>query len=286
MSTDHIAKGRALEQAVKFIQESILKFSPDLKGSNFTIETNVRDTSSGVLHEIDVLVKTNLGTDFEAIWIFECKNWSKAVDKNEVIVFAEKVEALRASRGFLVAKSLTSHAQAQLEQKKRLEFIRCSEDFISPITDISIIHSVTDLLPIVLQIKDRNQPPSPDLLDLDWKKLECRLNGQPVDFLDYINPHIDDLVRQNAKNNQSKYLHCGTHWGEVSVQMVFSKGELMIGQVDVEYIVVPLKFFVIISRKKILSKFELEGRGRAYSFEPIQDFKNGKQLEIHMVQRL
>ena len=286
MSTKHINKGRALEQAVKLIQETILKSSPNLKGTDFTIETNVRDTSSGVLHEIDVLVKTHPGTDYEASWVFECKNWSTAVDKNEVIILAEKVEALGASRGFIVANNLTSHAQAQLEQKKRLEFIRCTEDFLSPLTHIEIIHSVTELLPIVLQIKDRNLPPSPDLRLLTLNNLDCRLNRQPIDFLSYIKPHVDDLIRENAKENRTKYMNSGTHWGELSVQMSFSNGELMIGQMDVEYIVIPLQFFVEIRRKKLLSKFELEGRGRAYSFEPIENFINGQQLEIHMVQRL
>src|SRR6267378_3078879 len=114
MSTEHIDKGRALEQAVKFIQETILESSPNLKGSDFTIENNVRDTSSGVLHEIDVLVITQPNTDYEAKIIFECKNWSKPVDKNEITILADKVEALQATKGFIVAKSLTSHAQAQL----------------------------------------------------------------------------------------------------------------------------------------------------------------------------
>jgi hypothetical protein len=257
-----------------------------LKGTDFTIETNVRDTSSGVLHEIDVLVKTHLKSDYEATWIFECKNWPKPVDKNQVIVFAEKVEALRANRGFIVAKELTKEALAQLKQKKRLEFIRCSEDFFSPITSMEIIYTTTELLPIVLQIKDRNFPPSPEPQKLDWKTLECRLNGQPIDFLSYIKPNIDDLIRNDGKNNHARYNNTGTHWGEITVQMSFSKGELMIGSMDVEYIVVPLKFFVETRRKKLLSKFELEGRGRAYSFEPIEDFENGKKLEIHVVQKL
>jgi hypothetical protein len=257
-----------------------------LAGTNFTIETNVRDTSSGVLHEIDVLVRTHPGTDYAATWIYECKNWAKAVDKNEVIIFAEKVEALRASKGFIVAKSLTTHAQAQLEQKKRLEFIRCSEDFLSPLTNIEIIYSTVELLPIVLQIKDRNAVPSPELKMLDWKTLDCRLDGRSIDFAAYIKPNIDDMIRTDAKNNRSRYLNLGTHWGESAMQICFSKGELMIGNMDVESIVIPMTFFVQIGRKKLLSKFELEGRGRAYSFEPIEDFEGGKSLEIQMVQRL
>ncbi len=279
-----MAKGRALEQAVKFIQETILESSPNLKGSDFTIETNVRDTSSGVLHEIDVLVTTQPNTDYETKIIFECKNWSKPVDKNEITILADKVEALQATKGFIVAKSLTSHAQAQLEQKKRLEFIRCSENFLSPITNIEIIYSATELLPIVLQIKDRNVPPNTQSLDLN--KVDCWLNGQTSDLAAYVNQQVKELIRDNAKDNRVQYMNCGTHWGQASMQMSFSKGELIIGQMDVEYILIPLQFFVEIRRKKLLSKFELEGRGRAYSFEPIENFENGQPLEIHMVQRL
>jgi|ERR1039458_1971637 hypothetical protein len=286
MSTERIDKGRALEQAVKFIQETILNSSPALKGTHFTIETNVRDTSSGVLHEIDVLVKTQPDTDYEAKVIFECKNWSNPVDKNAVIILAEKVEALHASRGYLVAKSLTTEAQAQIALKKRLEFIRCTEDFLSPLNGVEIIHRVTEALPITVQIKDRNSAPSPELRSLDWKTLDCRLNGEPGDFLAFIKPHIDDLIHEDEKKNHAKYINTGTHCGQVAAQLGFSPGELMLGQIDVEYIVIPLWFFVETRRKKILSKFELAGRGRAYLFEPIEDFIDGKKLEIRMVQKL
>jgi hypothetical protein len=117
MEKSNIDKGRALEQAVKFITETILSSTPELKGTSCSIETKVRDNSSGVLHEIDVLVKTHLNSDYEATWIFERKNWPKPVDKNEIIILAEKVEALQASRGFIVAKSLTTEAQAQIEKR-------------------------------------------------------------------------------------------------------------------------------------------------------------------------
>jgi hypothetical protein len=94
------------------------------------------------------------------------------------------------------------------------------------------------------------------------------------------------MVRDHSKENFIRYQNTGTHWGETALQMNFPEGELMIGNVDVESIVIPLKFFVTISRKKLLSQFELEGRGRAYSFEPIEDFEDGKSLEVHLVHKL
>lgn len=287
MPTKHIAKGRDLEQAVKFIQETILESSPNLKGTEFTIDTNVRDRSSGVLHEIDVLVKAHLNTDYEATWIFECKNWSKPVGKNAVIVLAAKVEALRASRGFLVAKSITSEAKAQLDQTKRLEFIRCSDDFLSPLISARLIHTVADPLPIVLQIKYCGDSlPPPTLPSMNEKQMDCLLNGEPTNFLSYLQPHIDDLVREDMKKNMMKYNHEGAHWGQTSVQMCFWERELVIGGIGVEYITIPLFFFVKTSHSNIRSKFELEGQGRVYLFEPIEDLYGGRNLEIHMLQKL
>ncbi len=49
-------KGDILEKAVSLIQDAILKSDPKFAGTKFTIETNKIDTSTGVRHEIDVLI--------------------------------------------------------------------------------------------------------------------------------------------------------------------------------------------------------------------------------------
>ncbi len=286
MANQNTDKGRALEKAVRFIQETILSSDPKIKGTEFIIETNKRDNSSGVLHEIDVLVKTHPNSDYEATWVFECKNWAKPVDKNEVIVFAEKVEALRASRGFLVAKALSKEAESQLAQKSRLRFIRCTEDFLSPLNSAEIFHSVTDVLPMVVKIKERGVPCRQNPTTLDWRTIACHLNNEPVGLLSFIGPQIDEMIREDQKKHAALYRNDGTHWGETTRLIEFAKGEFVIGDMDVEYLTLPVQFFVTTRRKRILSKFELEGQGRAYSFEPIEDFQDGKQLEIHLVQRL
>jgi hypothetical protein len=88
------------------------------------------------------------------------------------------------------------------------------------------------------------------------------------------------------KKNKRRYEHYGTHWGQPSVQMCFGERELVIGGIEVEFITIPHFFFVKTARSKILSKFELEGRGRVYSFEPIEGFEDGETLEIQMVKVL
>jgi hypothetical protein len=131
MSNKNKEKGNALEKAVKLIQETILKSDPKFAGTEFTIETNVVKIISGVRHEMDVLVKTHPSSQYEATWIFECKNWNEPVGKNEVIIFSEKIKVLGASRGFLVAKNLTKDAEAQVKLDNRLEVIPFT-DAVSP----------------------------------------------------------------------------------------------------------------------------------------------------------
>jgi hypothetical protein len=87
------------------------------------------------------------------------------------------------------------------------------------------------------------------------------------------------------EQNKKRYAHAGTHWRQISPTLFFGERELVIGGIVVDYVTIPLFFFVKTSRSQILSKFELEGRGRVYSFEPIETF-DGQTLEFQMIKTL
>lgn len=286
MSTKHIDKGRALEQAVKFIQEAILESSPEVAGKNFTIETNVREKFSGVTHEIDVLVRTNLKSDYEATWLFECKNWAVAVDKDVVTVLADKVETWNASKGFLVAKNITSGAEAQLRKHPRLGFIRCSEDFSGPLISVELTHIVTDPLPFTIKIHFRDRLSTSELPPLDYSKMPCRRFGQPADFLQLIQDEVDKVTRKDLADRNNQYKHIGTHWGHPHALLDFQDRELELNGFTVDSIELPLVYFVIHARAKICSKFELEGKGRFISFEFPEPGPDGKKLEFQFIQKI
>jgi hypothetical protein len=86
---ERIAKGSNLEKAVQLIEDAILRASPALKKKAFTIERNKIMAVAGVHHEIDVWVEIDAGKGYNAVFIFECKNWQDKVGKNEIIVFGE-----------------------------------------------------------------------------------------------------------------------------------------------------------------------------------------------------
>src|SRR6266550_5728070 len=114
------AKGDALESSVKLIIEAVLESDPKYKGQKFIVATKVRDMTSGVPNEIDVLVTGSPNTDFDSKFVFECKNWKEPVGKDVVQLFSKLVDEVQATRGFLVAKSITKHARQQIQMERRV----------------------------------------------------------------------------------------------------------------------------------------------------------------------
>ena len=120
-------KGNALEAAVFAIEEMILRTSPNVKERTYLIESKKLINVGGVHHEIDLFVTFELGPGYNPVYIFECKNWKDAVPKDEIIVFAEKIAAAGAQRGFFVAKSFTTGAVAQANKEPRMELVLAAE---------------------------------------------------------------------------------------------------------------------------------------------------------------
>ena len=111
-------KGDALELAVAAIERVILQNAKS--GGAPTFERKKIIKVAGVRHEIDLYLTVDIASGYNAIFIFECKNWQKAVDKNEIIVFIKKIQDSSASIGFFVAKSYTADAKAAAKTDPRV----------------------------------------------------------------------------------------------------------------------------------------------------------------------
>lgn len=121
-------KGDALERAVQLLETFILGTNPATKDAIVTIEPKKIVAVNGVKHEIDIYITIDSGKGYKAIYIFECKNWTKKVDKNEIIVFSKKVEVVHAQTGFFIARGFTRDAEAQAEQDGRLKLLIATEE--------------------------------------------------------------------------------------------------------------------------------------------------------------
>ncbi len=134
-------KGDALERAVHLLETYILETNPATREATFTIEPKKIVEDNGVTHEIDIYITVDSGSGYDAIYIFECKNWEQKVGKNEIIVFSKKIKVTSATKGFFVAKSFTSDAEAQAKQDKRITLLIATDELgtsTSLIADFSI----------------------------------------------------------------------------------------------------------------------------------------------------
>src|SRR4030095_3552457 len=120
-------KGNALENAVRAVESVILRASPAYRENTFVIHSKKIEVVDGVSHEIDILVEIDIGKGYKSIFIFECKNWEDKVGKNEVIIFAAKIAAIGAQRGFFIAKSFTRDARAQAAKDPRVTLLLARE---------------------------------------------------------------------------------------------------------------------------------------------------------------
>lgn len=271
-----------MEEAVYFIQKTILESDPQYRGLKFTIARNEHLNTGGVRHEIDVLVRVNPDTDYEAMLVFECKNWNAAVGKNEVIILSEKIHALSAARGFLVAKQFSSDAEAQARNDPRIKLVRCSTDF-SSVLSIELLHTFTELLTIEVSARVVGHDRQPiDVGSLDHNAL-WSFNGRPVVLGEIIRQHADHFYQEHFKQQQSRLRLEGVHNGSAAGRVEFDPGELTSGDRIIEWLELICHYRVTNTARKIRSQFELHGYGRTYAFEPFE--ADGKAVEVVMVMK-
>lgn len=272
-----------MEEAVYFIQKAILESDPKFRGMEFTISRNEHFNADGVRHEIDVLVRVNPATDFEAKLLFECKNWNTTVGKNEVIVLSEKIHVLSAARGFLVARSFSSDAEAQVRKDPRVKLVRCATDFQSALS-IELFHSETELLMIEVHARilgaDKNR--TAEDTTLSHKEI-WSFQGRPVVLGEIIKEHADHFYRERFKQEQARFRLEGVHSGSVVGRIEFDPGELISGDRVIHWVNLVCHYRVTNTLRRIRSQFDLHGYGRTYAFEQFE--ANGKSVDVIIVMK-
>jgi hypothetical protein len=176
-------KGDSLENAVRAIERAILSRFPGYSEDTFTIESKKILRVAGVKHEIDVFVMVRHGAGYDSTFIFECRNREEKANKNDIIVFSEKIKATNAQRGFFVARGFTGDAEAQSATDGRLELLRAEQ--LDPATiDIPFgLHGV--------EVKRRDA------------HVDVTLNPTPSSWVAAVAPSAPFVVRGEPRNFQS-----------------------------------------------------------------------------------
>jgi hypothetical protein len=263
-------KGHELEDAVHAIEAVILQSSPTLREKSFRIEPRKRVTVGGVHHEIDIFVTVAIAQGYNSTFLFECKNWKDAVDKNEIIVFAEKVDAVSAQHGYVVAKSFTKDAGAQAVKDARITLLVATEH--NPATTITpesfhITAPATTKTNITFRVAGTA---GTNVAPLNIQGKTCRIGGKEMLVTDYLNAWMDELYAKRLLGFQTAHLPEGIHPMSAEDERAFTPGDCVVDGQEMEHVRVDVEFGVQIIRPAVISDYEVATRGRVIRLERVK----------------
>lgn len=261
------------------IQETLLKNDPRLKGAQFTIELNKRLFVGNARHEVDVYVVTQPGTRYESVVLFECKDWKKAVSKNEIMLLNEKVALFGATRGVLVAPRISKDAAGILSQYERIQYRKCSDD-IKGLLGIDVVHSAHDPLKVTARITRRNPD---EHFPADYLNSLCYWGSQAATFETFAHRWVQEIANQDKLLQKQRYASESAHWYQTRWRIDFLLREFTLGGVDVAALELEVTFFVTVVISAPRYKCSIDGDGQFVSFEIIHpDFPN-RSMELNIV---
>ena len=261
-------KGNALEEAVHMIETVILGANSTTKETTVTIEPKKVMVIEGVKHEIDIFITIDYGRGYNAIFIFECKNWKEAVGKNEIIVFSEKIKDVQAQKGYFIAKSFGEYAVAQSKQDKRVELLVASDALGSlppVVANYHIVHTnVVNLNTSLGMIGDPQKLGTLTVTD------ESKVNFQNEEFfLKVFNERIHKAIIDEVMKHEptATFVEGVVYFYDKTQTITFQPNELFIDSIECREIQVNIIWEARVFRPRIVSKFDIATRGRIITFE-------------------
>ena len=259
-------KGDALENAVAAIEEVILQSSAGT-GRKPIVEKKKIIVVNEVRHEIDVYVTADLAPGYKPIFIFECKNWKEAVNKNEIIIFSEKIDVSRATSGCFVAKSYTSDAVNQAKQDPRITLLLASEyDAQNEAEAFQFFTRSPEMAQLDVTMFKRGSA------GLDQKpiSLEASLEylGQPVNSRAQLNIWSMKVCNDDLMAFFEEPVPAGIYHRIVNGELNFGPGQLFVNHEEVEKLAFHVEYKVTVTQVPVVSHFEVKSRGRCITFAP------------------
>jgi len=283
--TDVNLKGKQLEDAIGLIEKLILSSNPSLKEDNFEIETRKIIKIHGVRHEIDVYVKIDHGSGYEAVFIFEAKNWKNKVGKNEIINFQEKVRASSAQSGFFVAREFTLDARNQAKLDSRIHLTTVTSDFeLEPF--FPDFHIIAREKPGRCKINlhkagKKGGDKKPTLIDL--RSNSVVFEDRVVEGEEFSKELYEKAVEERLNRLPTNTFSAGEHEITHTMDIEFPGGG-KIGEHQFTKCTVEVTFPLMVYRPTIVAKFDIQSRGRVVNFEPIV-LSNGSKFDMSIIAR-
>jgi hypothetical protein len=274
-------KGNALEVAVEAIERAIVGVLPLASEKTFIVESKKIINVAGVHHEIDIFVTIDLGLGYKSIFIFECKNWADAVGKNEIIIFSEKIKAIGAQHGFVVAKSFTADAEAQAELDRRVTLLIAKEhDALATPMPLDLHVIAQEMRHIDVHFNMRGGSGTTEK-KIDPACANAVSQGNALDLAEYVKKWAEDEAARKINSFSSHHKPDAVYDLSFESTRDFSWGEFVLDDIDIERAKISVKLDVRVMHPSIVSHFEIESRGRFLRLTPINI--SGSDLTVGMV---
>ena len=259
-------KGDSLEDAVRILESAILSLSPGYSESTFHIVPKKIICVDGVHHELDIWIGVEIALGYAATFIFECRNWKKKTEKDDVIVFIDKVVAAQAQTGFFVAKSFTSGAIAKAKTDRRIQLLRVSEvDFSSVPTALQYFHLIEQAeAHVEVNVNIKCERETGESLPLDLETAVFVLSGQACEMRQYIKEWSDNLLKATTNRFPSALKPQGSYTLPFEDVRSYPDNNTLLNGEVVENIKASGTVEVRIWRGELESRFEVENRGRVF----------------------
>ena len=271
-------KGDALEVAVAAIEHVILLNSPTLKGTP-QFERKKRINVGGVHHEIDLYLTIDSGAGYKSIFIFECKNWQDAVPKNEIIVFSKKILDSSAAMGFFVAKSYTADAIAAAKLDQRIVLYTAVEhdptkeavEFYCRFPNMTAYDATFAAFGSKGQ---KFETKNMDTIRVTYRGQAVNLRKQFIlwcteacenDFVAFFDEPVPEGIYPRPPVDKVR---------------TFIRGELVFDECEIEKATLHIEYFFEVVKSPLVSHFEVETRGRCYSFAPLKLKEGTMQFNV------
>jgi hypothetical protein len=266
----NLIKGAKLEDAVELIERTILHASGfDSSPRAITVERDKIIEPKGVKHEIDLYVVVNRESGYEAVYIFECKNWQRNVGKNPINDFAVKIEAVGAQQGFFIARGFGRYAKAQAGQYPRMVLLNANDTNVDP-TVFPHTHYLWE---------NRGERKTDIQFDLDSEPLDtpevllrdvqASLAGRMQDPATFIDSLVDLTVKERLSHTGTAHLPEGPITITATKIIDFQGKDLVVRDVPCTAIHVTVVSTQHVLHPKIVARFDVETRGRTLTYEAV-----------------
>ena len=228
--TQYFLKGKQLERSVEAIERAILETSPMYNKDTFRLESPKIIVLDGVKHEIDVWVEVEIAKGYKPVFIFECRNRVEKADKNDIIVFSEKIEASRAQHGFFVARSFTRYAEAQAEKDSRVTLLPVKELPVEEIPTPFDLHFVGQegTPQAKLQMREAGVDEPEKVWKLDVDTANFVFGGEQIPLREYLEAWVRVAIDERTRTFPSNCLPEGVYDLEANQQRTFADDELLV----------------------------------------------------------